>query len=47
MLDRLVTVSVVTHIHHSHLTDLVDHTTVVTIIEQRRDSEHGVKHHYK
>ena len=47
MLDRLVTVSVVTHIHHGHLADLVDHTTVVAIIEQRRYSKYGVKHHHK
>ena len=44
MLDRLVTVGVVTHVHHRHLTNLVDYLAIVAIVEQRRNREDRIQH---
>ena len=44
VLDRLVAMSVVAHIHHLHLTDLVDREAIVAVVEERRDCEHAVQH---
>ena len=45
MLDRLVTVSVVTHVHDLHFADFMDHLTVIAVVEQRRNGKYGVEHH--
>ena len=44
MLDRLVAVGVVSHVHHLHLPDLVDREAVVAVVEERRDCEYAVEH---
>ena len=44
MLDRLVAMRIITHIHNLHFADFMDHATVITVIEQRRDIEYGIHH---
>ena len=44
MLNRLVTVSIITHIHDLHFAYLMDYTTIITVIEQRRHIEYGIHH---
>ena len=44
VLDGLVAVCIVAHVHHCHLTDFVDGESVVAVIVYWRYSEYGVKH---
>ena len=44
MLDRLVAVGVVAHVHNLHLPDFVNRTAIVAVIEMRRDVEYGIHH---
>ena len=44
MLDGLVAVGVVAHIHHLHLAYLVDDKAVVAVVEDGRYGEHRVHH---
>ena len=44
MLHRLIAVSVVSHIHHLHLPDLVDNSAVIAVVEQRRNVEYRIQH---
>ena len=43
VLDRLVSVRVVAHVHHLHLADFVDGESVVAVVEYRRYVEYFVK----
>ena len=43
VLDRLVAMGVVAHVHHLHLAYLVDHLSVVTVVEDGRHDEDAVK----
>ena len=47
MLDGLVAMGIVTHIHHLHLTDFVNRETIIAVIENRRYREHRVHHCHK
>ena len=44
MLDRLVAVCIIAHVHHLHLSDFMDGKSVIAIIENRREKEYRVKH---
>ena len=44
MLDGLVDVGVVAHIHNLHLPDFVDDLTVIAVVEDWRKVEHRVEH---
>ena len=44
MLDRLVAVGVIPHIHNLHFPDFVDREAVVAVIEDRWDCEYAVEH---
>ena len=44
VLDGLVAVGVVPHVHDLHLPDLVDRTAVVAVVEERWNSEYAVQH---
>ena len=44
MLDGLVAVCIVAHVHHLHLSDLMDGETIIAIVEDRRKLEYGVEH---
>ena len=44
VLDRLVTMCVVTHVHHSHFSDFVDWETIVAIIIDRWNGKYRVEH---
>ena len=43
MLDRLVSMRIVTHVHDLHLADLMYHETVVAFVEMRRHGEDAVE----
>jgi len=47
VLDRLVAVCVVTHVHHCHLTDFVNRETVIAVVEYRRYREYRIHHCHK
>ena len=47
MLGRLVAMSIVAHVRHLHLGNLMDTETVVTVVVDRRNHEYGVQHLYK
>ena len=44
MLDRLVAVSIVAHVHDLHLANLVDYGSVIAVVEEWRHVEYGVEH---
>ena len=44
MLDRLVAVGIVAHVHYLHLADFVDDTAIVRVVKQWRNIEYGVEH---
>ena len=44
MLDRLVAMCIVSHIHNLHFTDLMDHLSVIAIIKYRRNGKYGIQH---
>ena len=47
MLDRLVAMRIITHIHNGHLTDFVDGESVIAVIEYWRDRKYGIQHRDK
>ena len=44
MLDRLVAMRIIPHIHNLHFADFMDHTTVIAVIKQRRHIKYGIHH---
>ena len=44
VLDGLVAMGIVTHVHDLHLTDLVDGEAIVTVVKHRRQTKYGVEH---
>ena len=44
VLDGLVAMSIVTHVHNLHFAYLMDDTSIVTVIEQRRNIEDRIEH---
>ena len=44
MLDRLVAVCIIPHIHHLHLTDFMNRISIVTVVEDRRQDKDRVEH---
>lgn len=44
VLDGLVAMGIVTHVHNLHFAYLMDHTSVVTVIEQGRNIEDRIEH---
>ena len=40
MLDGLVAMGIIAHVHDLHLTDLMDYQMVITVVEDRWDEEH-------
>ena len=43
MLNGLIAVSIVAHIHDLHLTNFVDGLSVVAVVEMRRLSKHVIE----
>ena len=44
MLDGLVAVRIVTHVHNLHLADFMDDTAIVAVVENGGHDEDGVEH---
>mgnify|MGYP000785073787 FL=1 len=44
MLNRLVAVGVIAHVHHLHLPDFVDDAAVIALVENRRHDEYRIEH---
>ena len=44
MLDRLVAMCIVSHIHNLHFTNLMDNLSIITIIKYGRNSKYGIQH---
>ena len=44
MLDRLVAMCIITHIHHLHFTDFMNCISIVTVVEDRRQDKDRVEH---
>ncbi len=44
MLDGLVAVGIVAHVHHGHLADFVDREAVIAVVIERRNGKYGVEH---
>ena len=47
MLNGLVAMCIVPHVHYRHLTYFVNHLPVIAVIENRRNGKHRVKHRDK
>ena len=47
VLDRLVSMCIVTHIHHGHFTNLMNYKTIIAVIKYRRYREDRIKHRHK
>ena len=47
MLNRLIAVRVIPHVHHLHLADLVYNATVIALIEDGREDKDRVEHAVK
>ncbi|MPM54702.1 hypothetical protein SDC9_101481 [bioreactor metagenome] len=47
MLDGLIPVSILPHIHNLHLPDFVNRETVITVIKNRRHLENRIQHIHK
>ena len=44
VLDGLVAMGIVSHVHNLHFAYLMNHAPIVTIVENRRNDKHGVHH---
>ena len=47
VLDRLITMCIIAHVSYFHLANLMDHSTVITIIKYRRKIEYRIEHAHK
>ena len=44
VLDRLVAMCIVTHIHNLHFTDFMNHTAIIAVVKDRRQDKYRIHH---